>query len=207
MKRSLPPAPALVALLIGAGLLLLAACDDNGGDGAQTPTDTSVGGGEPMGTPDATASLPTPTAVFEGTRGPVEQERTDQPAAILVDVRTGHHEGFDRVVFEFDIAIPGYRIEYVQSPITACGSGLTVTIAGDAFLQVRMTPAAAHDGQGNVTVDTTELTPGLPAILEVESTCDFEGEVTWVVGLNEEVDFSVFELSDPPRLVIDVLHP
>ena len=111
------------------------------------------------------------------------------------------------MVFEFTDALPGYSIEYVQSPIAACGSGLPVTIAGDAFLLMRMTPAAAHDEQGNVTFGTTELTPGLPTILEVESTCDFEGEVTWVLGLSEEVDFNVFFLTDPYRLVIDVSHP
>jgi hypothetical protein len=128
---------------------------------------------------------------------------------LLVDVRTGRHdeEGFDRVVFEFSNVLPGYRIEYVQSPITACGSGLPVTIAGNAFLQVRMTPAAAHDEQGNVTFGTTELTPGLSTILEVESACDFEGVLTWVLGLSEEVDFSVLVLTDPYRVAVDVAHP
>jgi hypothetical protein len=168
---------------------------------------------------------PDTTPPFEGARGPVEKEGVTVASPIaspaeqeryyefnpplLVDVRTGRHdeEGFDRVVFEFSNVLPGYRIEYVQSPITACGSGLPVTIAGNAFLQVRMTPAAAHDEQGNVTFGTTELTPGLSTILEVESACDFEGVLTWVLGLSEEVDFSVLVLTDPYRVAVDVAHP
>lgn len=180
-----------VLLLIGMGLLVLAACD--GDDGGATPTTTQA---------------PAATAVFEGGREPVEvPDVTAPPAPLLVDVRTGQHEGFDRVVFEFAGALPRYRVEYVSPPITACGSGLPVTIAGNAFLQVRLTPAAAHDEQGNVTFGTTELAPGLPPILEVESSCDFEGEVTWVLGLSEEVDFNVFFLTNPHRVVVDVAHP
>ena len=183
--------PRLTVLLLTAVMLLvLAACD--GGDGGATPTTTDA---------------PAATAAFEGGREPVEVLDRAPPTPLLVDVRTGQHEGFDRVVFEFRNVLPGYRIEYVQSPIAACGSGMPVTIAGDAFLQMRMTPAAAHDEQGNVTFGTTEITPALPTILEVESTCDFEGEVTWVLGLSEEVDFNVFFLTDPYRLVIDVSHP
>ena len=184
--------PRLTVLLLTAVMLLvLTACD--GDDGGATPTTTDA---------------PAATAAFEGGREPVEvPEGTAPPTPLLVDVRTGQAEGFDRVVFEFADTLPGYRVEYVSPPIPACGSGLPVTIAGHAFLQVRMTPAAAHDEQGNTTFGRTELTPGLPTILEVESTCDFEGEVTWVLGLSEEVDFNVFFLTDPYRLVIDVSHP
>ena len=187
--------PRRTVLLIGIGLVVLAACDGGGGD-TPTPTAPSTGGGSPLA-----------TAAFEGGREPVEVLDAAPQTPLLVDVRTGQHEGFDRVVFELTDALPGYSIEYVQSPIAACGSGLPVTIAGDAFLQMRMTPAAAHDEQGNVTFGTTEITPALPTILEVESTCDFEGEVTWVVGLSEEVDFNVFFLADPYRVVVDMAHP
>ena len=202
--------PRLTVLLIAIGLLLLAACAGNGGDdGAATPRATMGATAQPTSPPPA-ATVPEPTgaSAFAGSRGRVDVPGPAAPPVLeLVDVRTGLHEGFDRVVFEFLSDVPAYRLEYVQSPITDCASGMPVTIAGDDFLQMRMTPAAAHDEQGNVTFGTTELTPGLPTILEVESTCDFEGEVTWVLGLSEEVDFNVFFLTDPYRLVIDVSHP
>jgi hypothetical protein len=125
---------------------------------------------------------------------------------VLVDVRVGEHEGFDRAVFEFQGGLPGYRIEYVQPPITADASGLPVEIAGGAFLQARFSPAVAHDESGNPTA-SQELTPGRRSILEMKSTGDFEAVVTWVLGLDREVDFQVTDLQDPFRVVIDVAHP
>ena len=64
----------------------------------------------------------------------------------LVDVRIGRHEGFDRVVFAFrGNGVPGFRVEYVNPPITEDGSGEVVEVDGDAFLFVRMEPASAYD--------------------------------------------------------------
>jgi hypothetical protein len=128
------------------------------------------------------------------------------PAATLVDVRTGRHEGFDRAVFELTGAPPYYNVEYIDTPL-GCASGEPVEIAGAAFLQVRLEPAAGHDEEGNTTFEPLELTPGLLSIVELESTCDFEGVVIWVLGLTAEVDFRVLTLEDPLRLVVDVAQP
>ena len=199
--RYLPTA--LIALVAIVALTVLAACNGDGSTPA-TPTATLL--------------------AFQGSRGPVEKEGVTalppiaSPAEteryyefyppLLVDVHAGvTNLGTDLMVFEFTAARPGYRVEYVTPPITACGSGMEVTIAGDAFLQVRMTPAAAHDDAGQPTFGTNELLPGLPTLLEVQQTCDFEGIVTWVLGLSEEVDFVVSALPDPFRVVVDVAHP
>ncbi len=133
---------------------------------------------------------------------------TAPPTPLLADVRAARHEGFDRVVFDFGVTSrPGYRVEYVTAPIQQCGSGNQETVDGSAFIQVRMTPAAAHDDAGQPTFGPTELLPGLLTILEVQQICDFEGNVTWVLGLSEEVDFVVSALPDPFRVVVDVAHP
>lgn len=131
------------------------------------------------------------------------------PGALLVQVRYGRHENFDRIVFQFENGLPGYRIEYVQPPIVGDFSGLPVDIAGGAFLRARFSVAAAHDPD---TGDRTYLGPlelgtGLPSLLEAEVTGDFEGALTWVLGLSEEADFRVFALAEPFRIVIDVAHP
>ena len=39
---------------------------------------------------------------------------------------------------------------------------------------------------------------------EIRATCDFEGEVVWVIGLAARKEFRILELEEPPRLVIDV---
>lgn len=127
---------------------------------------------------------------------------------VLYDVRYGRHETFDRVVFDFREARPGYRAEYVTPPIVQDGSGLPVHVSGDGFLQVRLNVAVAHDEAGHPTyVGPREILLDLPSLLEIEQTGDFEGYVTWVIGLPGELPFRVWELSDPYRIAIDIRHP
>ncbi len=203
--------PRLLLLLLAGGLLVLAACGgDNGG--SATPTPTTSEGVTPAVSPTAPEDTPTPEFTappeFDGTREPVEGAGLGSGTGTLVDVRAGGHEGFDRIVFEFEGALPPYRVEFVSAPITGCASGLEEEVAGDAFLQVRFSPAAAHDiDTGEPTFEPLELTPGLPVLLEAQSVCDFEGVVTWVMGLSEETDFRVFDLEEPYRLAIDVERP
>ena len=124
----------------------------------------------------------------------------------LVDVRTGVHEGFDRVVFEFVGGLPDYDIEWVEPPILRDPSGLPIDVSGASFLQVRLSLAAAHDDAGETTVSVSDLKPDLSGIVEVTQVGDFEGVVTWVLGLTPELDYEVSELESPSRLVIDVKH-
>jgi hypothetical protein len=122
---------------------------------------------------------------------------------VLTDVRVASHEGFDRVVFEFRDNMPGYRIEYVEPPITTDGAGFPVEIEGNAYLKVRFAVAQAHDDAGNPTISERDLKPGLPSVMEVEMTGDF----TWVLGLRQEADFRVSKLKGPNRLVVDIAQP
>ena len=154
-------------------------------------------------------SLPDqPSAVYlsEWTAGIIDRPRSNQPAAKLAAVRTGTHEGFDRVVFEFDERVPGYHIEYIDQPVRKCGSGKVTPLAGDGWLEVRMYPAKAHTEQGQPTVSNRERMPKLPVLWELELTCDFEAVVTWVFGVESPNRYQVRELSSPPRLVIDLRH-
>jgi hypothetical protein len=196
------PRPLIVLAVVCVAVFALA-CD--GGDDTPGPTATAaLATPTPSGTraPDAT---PEPT--FMGGPGPFEA--TPAPGIRvpeLADVRAARHEGFDRIVFEFNTAVPGYTVEYVDAAVQ-CGSGEPVELAGAALLEVRMSPAAAHDAAGKTTFDQQELSPGLPAIVEAEQTCDFEAVLTWVAGLTGEAGVRVTVLEDPPRLVVDVAHP
>lgn len=142
------------------------------------------------------------------TAGAVEKRRPNLSPVILRTIRTGRHKGFDRVVFEFrgSAAVPGYSIEYVDRPVRQCGSGDTVGVIGDAFLRVRLTPAQAHTDAGRPTIGYRELRTRLPLVKELQSTCDFEGEVEWVIGVSSANRYRVLELSNPRRLVIDIKH-
>ncbi len=129
------------------------------------------------------------------------------PVSLLMAVRAARHENYDRVVFEFAGQLPGYRVQYTQPPIQQDASGLPIKIAGNAFLTVRMEPAAVHDDSGKPTMALKELVLNLPSLLELKQTGDFEAVVGWVLGLRQQVDFTVIELKEPTRLVIDVAHP
>jgi hypothetical protein len=128
---------------------------------------------------------------------------TAQPTPILVAVRTGHHPGADRVVFEFRGALPSHRVRYVNQ-LTEDGSGRPVELAGGADLEVVFQGADAHDGSGQPTVSPRRFSPGLATLKEVAQTGDFEAVVSYGLGLDRQAPFTVQELSNPSRLVIDV---
>lgn len=135
---------------------------------------------------------------------PDEAPREIPGIVVLRDVRTGDQQTFDRVVFEIEgPKLPDHDVKYVQRPVH-CGSGLPVKIDGSAFLQVRLSPARAHTEAGAPTVATLQRKVRLPVIKEIRATCDFEGEVVWVVGLSARKEFRISELDGPPRLVIDI---
>jgi hypothetical protein len=143
----------------------------------------------------------------EWTAGVTEVLRGSARPATLRAVRTARNEGWDRVVFEFEgAAVPGYRVEYVDRPVTRCGSGHETQVAGQGWLEVRITPAQAHTEAGRVTVAERERKLALPVLRELEQTCDFEGDVTWVLGVASPNRYRVQELTGPARLVVDVRH-
>lgn len=157
------------------------------------------------GTPAAPPA--TPSGSFEGTAGIVDKQRPDARVAVLRDVRAASQEGFDRVVFEFEGSeIPGYHVEYVDRPVRQCGSGEPEEVAGDGWLEVRLIPAQAHTEEGQPTVGERERHLSLPVLKELQSTCDFEAHVTWVLGVASPNRYRVLELSNPARLIVDVRH-
>jgi hypothetical protein len=122
-------------------------------------------------------------------------------------VRAARHDGFDRVVFEFGSgAAPGYHLEYIDRPVRKCGSGAATPIAGDAWLEIRFTPANAHTPSGAPTIANRNQTVDVGVVKELEQTCDFEAVVVWVVGVGRPNAYRVMALNDPMRLVVDVKH-
>jgi hypothetical protein len=144
---------------------------------------------------------------FEGTGGMTEVKRQNVTPSILKAIRTGRHPNFDRVVFEFEgNQIPGYHVEYIDTPVRTCGAGEVVQVSGYGFLLIRMMPAQAHRNDGRPTISERAFAPNLPLIKELKQLCDFEAEVEWVLGLSSPNRYPVLELSDPARLVVDVRH-
>ena len=198
--------------VIAIGFLIVAcARDARDADPAQLPS--SVGDVDatpaPRGTTKAplassSATVPEPEP-FEGTIGIIEVQR-EEAVRTQTAIRAASHAGYERVVFEFDTGVPGYHLEYLDKPIRDCGAGHVKPIAGDGWLEVRLYPARAHDDAGSPTLAAREFEPRLPIVREIERTCDFEAVVTWVIGVASPNRFRVFELSGPPRLVVDIAN-
>jgi hypothetical protein len=134
-----------------------------------------------------------------------------QGVAYLTDVRVGRHPAFDRVVWEFDGDRPAYRAGYVPRPITEDGSGEPIEVRGDAVLQIIFTPASGTDltgedpqpvYQGPERLDAARA--GAAVVEELVQTGDFEAALGWAVGIGRKAPFTVSELSDPTRVVIDI---
>lgn len=142
----------------------------------------------------------------EWTAGIIDQPRPDGRPATLVAVQSSTHDGFDRVVFEFDERVPGYHVEFIDRPVRECGSGNVREMAGDGWLEVRMSLARAHTPEGQPTISERKRMPNLTVLSQLDLTCDFEGVVTWVLGVESPNRYRVQELSSPPRLRIDVQH-
>jgi hypothetical protein len=147
----------------------------------------------------ADLGAPTDTSTRSVTRSP-------SPIPTLVDITTGRHAAYDRVVFTLHGAAPGYKVGYVKR-VRADGSGRLVDLRGHANLLVRLTPADAHNDRGTATYDGPKrLYPGYPQLREVAFVGDFEATVSIGLGLRHKAGFRVLTLQDPTRIVVDVAH-
>jgi len=120
----------------------------------------------------------------------------------------GGRGGADVVVFQFTGGLPGFTVEYVEPPILSDPAGQTIEVDGNAFLKVRFQPAVGHNLNTGKDTTLTELSWDLAGIVaEVKRIGDFEGVLTWVLGLDEEADFRVITLEDPFAVAVEVARP
>jgi hypothetical protein len=180
---------------------------DAGGPGA-TATSTTAAAAGPTGTTGPTTTTTTTaaqqwtTAAKEGSN-PEPKVPEDMP--MLVAVRTGSHDGYDRLVLQFRNDLPSWRVNYVDQ--VASESGETVPLEGAAFLYVDTHPASGHEDTAPFKQTYTgprTLSPRYPMLRQVAWVDDFEGHVGFGLGLQRRTGFRVLELREPARLAIDV---
>jgi hypothetical protein len=178
-------------LLLAALLLVgLVACGDDDDDDDSSPS-TSSSSTSVLGTTTEPTTATTATTVFDGAVTPTSIASTAGAVALLTDVR--QEDG--AVVFTFRDEVPGVEVQYVEPPITEDASGEEVTIAGAAFLHVRMEPASGVDLSSGEDFEETYTGPtriaGTAPVTELVRTGDFEAVLSWVIGLEAEVPFRV----------------
>jgi hypothetical protein len=137
---------------------------------------------------------------------PVQVTRDVTPVPKTVNLRVGQHPTYDRVVIDLRGPIPGYDLRYVRS-LQYDGSGDQVPLRGARYIQIKLTPAVAHDARGHTVYQGPDLEQyAMPTLRGAAFIGDYEGTVSFGLSLSHLRDFRVFELHAPNRLVIDLHH-
>jgi hypothetical protein len=151
---------------------------------------------------------PLPDAALTARTSPAAENRETM---YLTDVSLDAGGCSDRVTFEFEKQAPepGFDVSYQPANVAKFedASGNPVAVAGAAFLVVKLTPAMTAKVEGDHVTPTytgpRRLTVGDDSIVrDVVKTGDFEGVVTWVIGLDKRRRFTT-DASDS-QLVVEI---
>ncbi|HEY2956967.1 MAG TPA: hypothetical protein VGM21_01975 [Actinomycetota bacterium] len=176
-----PGAAAALALV-----LALAACSGPGGD-------RNDRAGTTTGRPVAGAGGPTrPGAVWSS--GPRSGPRRGDGGAVLAEIRAARQPGYDRLVFEFEGGLPGYRARFVDR--AALGEG--PDLEGAAFLLLSLDGASVGDAA------VRDLHPRLGSLKEVRLLDQVGGRLRFAVGVDAVAGYLAHDLPDPDRVIVDV---
>jgi hypothetical protein len=129
----------------------------------------------------------------------------------IVNVRSGSHACFERLVVDVQGTPPGYNVQYVAE-VVRDGSGERVPLRGEAFLQFIVLAPAYNVETGEpiyAPSDDREVVDvsGSSVIRQVAYAGSFEGQTTFGVGIESALPFRVFTLTGPgdrSRVVLDV---
>ena len=121
--------------------------------------------------------------------------------ANVTTARMAEQSGFDRFVLQFDLRVPAYTVKRQATTVFKMGaSGQTISLSGTAGVLVRVHSAT---GSGTFTGPTDITHTEYLVLREARQTEDFEGYVSWGLGLTHAACFRTFTLAGPPRLVVD----
>ncbi|MEO6796206.1 MAG: hypothetical protein ABI401_05145 [Candidatus Dormibacter sp.] len=124
----------------------------------------------------------------------------------LTHLRIAHQAaGYDRIVFEFAGGpVPSYTLtRQASTHFVKDASGQPVTLQGSAGLKLVFHGAAGYPTY----TESTDQKPGLAVVKEVEQIGDFEGVLSWGIGLSQPACMRTIELANATRLVIDFQTP
>ena len=120
----------------------------------------------------------------------------------LTSVQAQHVGKVDRVTFGFTDGLPADVLVTWVDTLHHDGSGLPVRVAGTKVLMVVFNGANGHDANGSTTKARTAY--ALPNVITAVDAGDFEGTVTFGLGVQKRTSYTVTKLQNPDRVVIDV---
>ena len=103
------------------------------------------------------------------------------------------------------VRVTGVPVQYVPRVIHD-GSGDVVQLRGTRRLRVILRPARAHTEAAGAALVPNVVNANCPQLLQVRSAGDFEGVVTYGIGVRQLRPFRVFRLTGPTRIVVDIRH-
>ncbi|MFE0513389.1 hypothetical protein [Streptomyces sp. NPDC058964] len=134
------------------------------------------------------------------------QSRQAPATALVVNARWGGHCSYDRIVIDVRGKLPPVTVKPVKE-LRYDPSGKKVPLAGKYFLEIKLSPAAAHNDAGQSVYRGPKLVKiNLPALKGLALTGDFEGVVGFGAAFNSKPVYSTFKLHSPERFVLDVRH-
>jgi hypothetical protein len=186
----------LAAIIVVA--FALAGCGSGSNDNeAASPTTTSTSPSTTSTSPPSMQTVPDCMPSPNASTSPQKSSNESRETMYLTNVTPGADKCTTKVVFGFEEQAPGPGFDVSYQPADTAkiedGSGNLIDIDGDAFLVVKLNPAmtAKIDGeQVNKTYTGPRRLPGTDPITEVVKTGDFEGVVTWVIGLDSKRSFT-----------------
>ena len=138
--------------------------------------------------------------------GSLEKSAPGLSQAPVVNVRTGRHACYDRLVIDVAGDVGGYTVRYVPQ-VTADGSGAVIPTRGGAAIEITVN----DPGETYTPANRTELrnVTGYRTFRQVVFAGSFEGYTSVGLGVRARLPFRVFTLDGPgssSRLVVDVAH-
>jgi hypothetical protein len=182
--------------------ILLAACGPTlAPDAAVTPSD-SPGPASATRIQQPPVTPPTPPGTNLPAFACSDASGGKTGVANVVIARVAEQSGYDRFVLQFDSAVPSYTVKRQPTPVFPFGaSGQTITLSGTSGVLVQVFSATG----ANTFTGPTDLTHGEYIVLkEARQTEDFEGHISWGLGLGKAACLRAFTLADPARLVVDL---
>jgi hypothetical protein len=210
-------------LALGACSCVLFAACSSGSKHTAAPTATTAAGttGTAVTTTSAGNTTTTNTEVLPTTNSlpcqplpppvtPLKSPAPAQPVSLTSVTELGD-SCVDHVAFGFRSSSPdppGYELSYGTPPFTSDGSGAPVPVKGSAFIVVKVSPGYDYEldsGKPTYTGSKRIVPARANHVTEIVQTGDFEGVLSWVIGLDEKRPFSVQATGAPQtELVVTV---
>ncbi|MET9894704.1 hypothetical protein ABZZ47_31725 [Streptomyces sp. NPDC006465] len=128
------------------------------------------------------------------------------PSARIVNARWAGHCTYDRLVIDVRGTAPHVSVKPVKT-LRYDPSGKKVPLAGKYFLDIRLSPAVAHDTAGNSLYKGPRLVKiQLSKLKGLALTGDFEGVVSFGTAFQTKPTYKVYKLHSPERVVLDFNH-